>query len=117
MNPQPEQDVELRLKQLETELNSPATSPTAISQPQTPQQIQTDNSPNEQSQLGHFFNWFNNLPGLGRLLIIGVAAIVGIAILRAVLKLVAAVISLTVLAVLLYLAYQFFLGRSAETKD
>ncbi len=117
MNPESEQDMELRLKQLEAELDSPPTAPAVIPQPQKPQPNQLDNPSTQQSQLGHFFNWFNNLPGLGKLLIIGVAAIVGIAILRAVLKLVAGVISLTVLAVLLYLAYQLFSGRNAETKD
>jgi hypothetical protein len=117
MNSQPEQDLQLRQEQLEAEINPPPEMPTIISQSQTPEQLQTYSLPTAQSQLERCFNWFNSLSGLGKLIVIGVAAIVGIAILRAVLKLVAAVISLTILAVLLYLAYQFFLVRNTETKE
>ena len=116
MNSQPEQDSERRLEQLEAELNSPPSLPVVISD-QTPEQSQKDISPNLQPQLKRFFNWFNNLSNLGKLMVIVVGAIVGIAILRAVLSLVAAVISLGVLAVLLYLAYQFFIVRKTENKD
>lgn len=115
MNSQPEQDLQQRLEQLEAEHNSTVPSLTAVSPSQSSEQIQTDNSP--QLQLKRFFNWFNNLSGLGKLAVVSVAAIFGIAILRTVLKLVAAVISLAILAVLLYLAYQFFIVRSTETKD
>lgn len=117
MNSQPEQDSERRLEQLEAELNSPPSSPAVISEIKTPEQSQKDISPNLQPQLKRFFNWFNNLSNLGKLTVIVVGAIVGIAILRAVLSLVAAVISLGVLAVLLYLAYQFFIVRKTENKD
>ena len=109
--------MELRLKQLEAELDSPPTAPTVIPQPHKPQPNQLDNPSTKQLQLGHFFNWFNSLSRVGKLIVVGVAAIFGIAILRTVLKLVAAVFSLAVLAVLLYLAYQFFIVRSTETKD
>jgi hypothetical protein len=117
MNPQPDRDLDLRLQQLEAELSQTPPSPPTITQPEKPLQPQTDSSRTLHSQLNRFINWFNGLPGLGRLLAIGFLAIVGFAILRAVLQLVAAVISLAVLAVLLYFVYQFFLARSAETKD
>lgn len=118
MNPEPEQDLEQRKRQLEVELNR---EPSAISQTpeytsptETSLQTNTSTLP---SQLKNFFEWFNNLSGLGKLIVTGVAAIVGLVILRTVFKLVAAVISLAVLAVLLYVAYQFFIVRSPETKD
>lgn len=117
MNPQPDQDLEHRLQKLEAELNSPPKSPPAIPQPQKPIQPQTDNYQNLQSTLNRFINWFSGLSGFGKLIIIGVAAIVGLAILRAVVKLVAAVISLAILGLLLYLVYQFFIARRSETKD
>jgi len=117
MNPQPDRDLDLRLQQLEAELSQTPPSPHTITQPEKPLQPQTDSSRTLHSQLNRFISWFNGLPGLGRLLAIGFLAIVGFAILRAVLQLVAAVISLAVLAVLLYFVYQFFLARSAETKD
>lgn len=117
MNSQPEQDLDERFQQLEAELNSPSPPPPAISQPEKPLQPQTASESFSLPQLEQFTNWFNSLSGLGKLIVIGIAAMVGLVILRAVLKLVAAVISLAVLAVLLYFAYQFFMTRSTETKD
>jgi hypothetical protein len=116
MNPQPDRDLDLRLQQLEAELSQTPPSPPTIAQPEKPLP-QTESSQTLQSQLNRFINWFNGMPGLGKLVVIGFLAIVGFAILRAVLQLVAAVISLAVLAVLLYFVYQFFLARSAETKN
>ncbi len=117
MNSQPEQDLDRRLEQLETEVNSPPSSRAVISEIQAPEQRQKDISPTLKPQLKRFFNWFNSLPSVGKLTVIGVGAIVGIAILRAVYSLVAAVISLGFLAGGLYLAYQFFIVRSTENKD
>ena len=116
MNPQPEEDLERRLQKLDAEINQPP-SPLAIPQPQKPLQPQTDNSQTVQSSLYRFINWFSGLSGFGKLVVIGVAALVGLTILRAVLKLVAAVISLAVLGVVLYFVYQFFLARSSQTKE
>lgn len=114
MNPQPDQDLERRLQKLEVELNSP---PPQVAQPERLVKPQTDSSQSVQSQLNRFINWFNGLSGLGKVIVAGVAVIVGFAILRAVLKLVFAVISLAILAVLVYFGYQFFLARSSENKD
>ena len=116
MNPQPEQDLQLRLQKLDAEINQ-TSPPLAISQPQEPLQPQTDGSQTVQSNLYRFINWFNALSGFGKLVVIGVAALVGLAILRAVLKLVAAVISLAILGVVLYFVYQFFLARSSQIKE
>lgn len=117
MNSQPEQDLDRRLEQLEAEVNSPPSSRAVICEIQTPEQTHKDISPTLKPQLKRFFNWFNSLSSVGKLIVIGVGAIVGVAILRAVLSLVAAVISLLVLAVLLSLAYQFFIVRSTDNKD
>lgn len=117
MNSQPDQNLQMRQELLEAEYNSTIPSSTAVSPSQTSELTQTDNSPTQQLQLKRFFNWFNSLSRVGKLIVVGVAAIFGIAILRTVLKLVAAVFSLAILAVLLYLAYQFFIVRSTETKD
>lgn len=114
MNPQPEQDLEHRFHKLEAEINQ--TSPSyPVSQPKQP--LQQTNAFQPVQLPNRLLNWFNGLPGLGKLIIIGIAALIGFGILQAVLRLVAAVISLAILAVLLYLIYQFFLARSSETKD
>lgn len=115
MNPQPEEDLERRLQKLDAEINQ-TSQPLAIPQPKKPLQPQTDSS-QIQSSLYRLINWFSGLSGFGKLIVIGVAALVGLAILRAVLKLVAAVISLAVLGVVVYFVYQFFLARSSQTKE
>ncbi len=116
MNPQPDQDLERRFQELEAEVNyPPQPQPPEVFQPQTPIQPQLNNFPSV--QINSFVNWFNGLSGLGKLIVVGVGAIVSLAILRVVLKLVSAVISLAVLAVLLYFGYQFFVARSSENKS
>lgn len=115
MNPQPDQDLERRLQQLEADLTPPP-QPPIVSQPQKPSQPQPDNF-QLQVQFNKLSNWFNSLPGFGKLIVVGVAVIVGLAIVRALLKLVSAVISLAVLAVLLYFGYQFFVRRRSENKQ
>lgn len=118
MNPQSEPDLDERFQQLEAEINSPP-SPPLVSQPEA-SQLQINNDQNEQSsqsQIDRFIDWFSSLSGGGKLVVVAIAAMVGLVILRAVLKLVAAVISLAVLAALLYIAYQFLRNRSAETQD
>lgn len=115
MNSQPEQELEQRLQQLEAEITS-TPSPPVVAQPQ---QLE---SPSVQSSvvpkvLYRFVNWFSGLSNVGKLIVVAVGFVVGLAILRAVLKLVAAAISLAVLAVLLYFVYQFLLARTSETKN
>ncbi len=114
MNPQPEQELERRLQKLEAELNPGASPSSVIPQSSQTLQPQRNNSQNVQGSLNRFINWFNGRSSWGKLIVISVAAVVGFAILRAILKLVAAVISLAVLAALLYLVYKFALARSGS---
>lgn len=117
MNPQPDRDLEQRLEELEREANA---APVEVTRPQpaSPQLIQeTKIAATEPSPLGQFFNWFHNLSRVGKLIVVSVGAVFGIAILRAVLNLVAAVFSLGVLALVLYVGYRIFVGRNAETDN
>lgn len=114
MNPQPEQDLQRRLQKLEAELNQTYVPPPAPQQ-QLPQPPATGLEP-PQSLLNRFINWFNSLSGFGKLIVTGIAAIVGLAILRAVLTLVTAVITLALLGVLMYFLYQFLRARNSQTK-
>lgn len=116
MNPQPDQDLERRLQKLEVELNSSPPQPPAIAQPESSVKPQTDSFQSVQLQ-NRFINWFNGLSGFGKVIVAGVTVVVGFAILRAVLKLVFAVISLAILVVLVYFGYQFFLARSSENRE
>lgn len=115
MNPQPDQDLEYRLQQLEAELGSPPNSSATVSQPQKqPPEHQTQTW---QLQFDRLVTWFSSLSVFGKLSVLSVTAIVGLTMLQAFLKLVAAAFSLVILSGLLYFGYKFFLARSAETKN
>ena len=112
MNPQPEEDLQRRLDKLEAEVNSP---PGVVSQEQkqTPQSVFASFN----LQLERFQIWFNSLSGVKKLIVSGVTVLVGLAILQAVFKLVASVISLALLAVLVYVGYKFFVSGSFQRKQ
>jgi hypothetical protein len=112
MNPQPEEDLQRRLNQLEAEINSP---PGGVPQPQeqTPKSVFA----NLNLQLERFRIWFNSLSGTKKLVVSGVTVLVGLAMLQAVFKLVASVISLALLAVLVYVGYKFFVSSSFQRKQ
>jgi hypothetical protein len=112
MNRQPEEDLQRRLNQLEAEINSP---PRVVpeTQKQTPQSVFAKLN----LQLERFQIWFNGLPGAKKLVVLGVTALVGLAMLQAVFKLVASVITLAVLAVLVYVGYKFFVSSGFQRKQ
>lgn len=115
MNSQPEPDLERRLQKLEAEIDQ---TPPSYPVPEQSRQPQTsNNSPAIASNIKQFSKWFNGLSKVGKLMFISVAAVIGFAILRAVLQLVASLIGLAILGVVLYFVYQFFLAQSSETKD
>jgi hypothetical protein len=62
--------------------------------------------------LSRLFNWFASLSRVAKLVVLGVAVFLAFAMLQAALKLVAGVISLTLLAVLVYLGYKFVVSGS-----
>lgn len=111
MDPQPDQDLDLRLQKLEADLNQTSTPTTHTASEKLKPQTDTQTV---QSTLNQFINWFNGLAGFGKLIAIGVTTLVGFAILRTVLHLVASLISLGLLGLLLYFAYKFFLARSSD---
>jgi len=112
MNPQPEEDLQRRLNKLEAEINSP---PGVVPQPQeqTPQSIFASFN----LQLERFQIWFNTLSGTKKLVVSGVTVLIGLAMLQAVFKLVASVITLALLAVLVYVGYKFFVSGSFHRKQ
>jgi hypothetical protein len=114
MNTQPDRDLELRLQELEAQLTPP--SPLAP-QPQQTAKLQTEDAGSASSSVERLMKWFDGLPGVGKLAVIGVAAIVGFAILRSVLHLIASLVSLALLGMLLYLAYKFFFASVLNSKD
>ncbi|MEH2309186.1 hypothetical protein [Nostoc sp.] len=114
MNPQPEEDLQRRLDKLEAEINS---VPGAVTQPQGDKQMPQSVFANFSLQLERFKIWFNGLSGTKKLVVSGVTVLVGLAMLQAVFKLVASVITLALLAVLVYVGYKFFVSSSFQGKQ
>ncbi|NJM69615.1 MAG: hypothetical protein HC862_04950 [Scytonema sp. RU_4_4] len=114
MNPQSEEDLKRRLEKLEAEIN---TSSVVVPQSKTVVKSSQSGFPSLYYHLVRFVTWFNHLSGVRKLIVSGVALLLGFAILQAVLKLVAAVISLALLAILVYLGYKFLVSKSSQNKQ
>ncbi|MBW4613941.1 MAG: hypothetical protein KME21_11820 [Desmonostoc vinosum HA7617-LM4] len=114
MNPQPDEDLQRRLQNLEAEIRS-----SSVVEPQTQEQEQRSQSgfASFNLQVERFKNMFNSLSTTKKLVVAGVSVLVGFAILQTVLKLVASVLSLALLAVLVYLGYKFFVSNSFQRKQ
>jgi hypothetical protein len=114
MNPQPEEDLQRRLDKLEAEINSP---PGVVPQPQGKKQMPQSVFANLSLQLERFKIWFKGLSGTKKLVVSGVTVLVGLAMLQTVFKLVASVITLALLAGLVYVGYKFFVSSSFQRKQ
>ena len=99
-----EQDLQRRLQELES-LPTNA-HPVAT---QTP----TSNSAVAGS-LNQFISLFKSLPNVGKIIVIGVGIIVGFAILKSLLSLVATLFSLAFLGLIVYFGYQFLVARNSQ---
>ncbi|WP_193195286.1 hypothetical protein [Nostoc sp. MG11] len=112
MNSQPEEDLQHRLEKLEAEINTPSeVVPQLQEQKQTPQSGASFNF-----YLERFQSWFNSLSGTKKWIFSGVAVLIGFAMLQVVFKLVVSVVSLALLAVLVYVGYKFFVSSNFQRK-
>lgn len=113
MNPQPEEDLKRRLEKLETEIYTSYVS--------TPSQKRVKSFEfgfaSLEFHLVRFVTWFNNLSVVKKLIVCGAVFLLGFAILQAVLKLVAAALSLALLAILVYLGYKFLVSHNSQKKQ
>ncbi len=115
MNPQREEDLQRRLDKLEAEINS---SPEVVPQsPEEQKQTPEFSFANLNFQLERFRVWFGSLSTAKKLVFSGVAVLLGLAIVQTVFKLVASVISLALLAVLVYVGYKFFVSSGFQRKQ
>ncbi len=114
MNQQPEEDLKRRLQNLEAQINSKSVN---VGQP--PENTQKSQSAflNFKSHLAQLQLWFQNLNKITQVIVAGVGVLVALAMLQAVLKLVTSVISVAVLAFLVYLGYKFFVSGSLSKKQ
>ncbi|MBI1243190.1 MAG: hypothetical protein GC195_17290 [Nostoc sp. RI_552] len=114
MNPQPEEHWRRHLQNLEAEINFKSVD---VGQP--PKNTQNSQSVflNFRYRLARLQLWFNNLNRTGKLIVAGVGVLLGFAMVQAVLKLVASVITVALLIFLVYLGYKFFVSGSLEKKQ
>lgn len=114
MNPQPEEELQRRLEQLEAEISSFSTQPNSQeTQKQTNQTMFAKLNRNFQ----RFQIWFQGLSGIKKLAVTGVGILLGFMVLQTVFRLVASVISLALLAGLVYLGYKFLVSNSLQRKQ
>ncbi|WP_414548279.1 hypothetical protein [Anabaena sp. CCY 0017] len=112
-NPQSDEDLQRRLQNLEAQINSKSVN--VEQQPENTQKLQSAFL-KFKSHLARLQPWFQNLNGITKVIVAGVGVLVGFAMLQAVLTLVASVISVAVLAFLVYLGYKFFVSGNLQKK-
>ena len=115
MNPQTQENLnEYRLQKLVTQIDSHEAE-------LTPLPILITSSLNKNgiiSYIAKFMNWFYHLPAIAKLVVVVIGFLIGFAMLQAALKLIASVISMGLLAGLVYLGYNFFVaGNSSQIKE
>ena len=98
-----EQDLQRRLQELES-------LPTIAH----PVATQTPTSNNAVAGLNQFISLFKSLPNAGKIIVIGVGIIVGFAILKSLLSLVATLFSLAFLGLIGYFGYQFLVAQKIK---
>lgn len=102
-----------QLEKLEIEINTPPNAQPVASEHR---KVQAQSATS--SNLNKFISLFKALPSAGKIIVVGVGVIVGFAILRTLLNLVASLFSLAFLGLLVYGIYQFLLNRDrAGQKD
>lgn len=107
---QSDRELQNRLEQLEIEINTPA-NPQPIASGER-NNVQAQKSTAVSSSVNKFISLFKSLPNAGKIVAVGVGVIVGFAILRTLLNLVASLFSLAFLGLLVYGMYQFLLNRN-----
>lgn len=93
---------EKRIQELEVEIEQDSKELSTSSQTDTSQSIETGVSLLRQ--------WFESLPTAAKVVVAVVGLMIGFSLLNTVLKLITSLISITILAVVLYLLYKFFLA-------
>ena len=113
MNTQEHQDYDLRLQELEQNLEQNQPMQLGKTQVEQPFRQYVNGLPVE-SVLTQVANWFNNLTSVGKIAVVIIGGILGLSLLRTALQLVASLISLTILGVMLYLMYKFWINPQSQ---
>ena len=114
MNTQENRDWQRKLQELEAQINQASSPSTVQPQPGQPLRNLFKDSKSIQSLLNQVTNWFNGLSGTAKVVVISFAALVGFAVIKSVLQLVASLVSLAILGVVLYGVYKLFVADKAS---
>ena len=106
MNSQPEEDLQRRLQNLAAEIKSAGVNP-----PQPEAQTPLTGFSQWNLYLQRSRNWFNSLSTIKKLAVTGIVMLLTVWMVQTVFALVSSVMSLAMLAVLVYLGYKFFIAN------
>jgi hypothetical protein len=112
MNFQPEEDLRRRWQNLEAKIKS-----AGVTSHQKTGETSPSNFAEWTAYLQTVRTWFDDLSKAKKIAALGVVMVFSTLILQALFKLVASVISLAVLALLVYLGYKFFLSNKFQNKQ
>ncbi|WP_088243270.1 hypothetical protein [Calothrix rhizosoleniae] len=113
MTNESERELQQRLQNLEAEINS-----ASVPDYQVHKIPNTDpaNFTSTDVHIRRIVQWFKGLSKTAQVVVCGVGFLASLTMLQALFKLVSAVISLAILAVLLYLGYKFIVSKSLKGK-
>ncbi len=115
MSNESERELQQRLQNLEAEINSASVPDYQVHKIPNPN---TDpaNFISTNVHIRQIVQWFKGLSKTAQVVVCGVGFLATLTMLQALFKLVSAVISLAILAVLLYLGYKFIVSKSLKGK-
>ncbi|MDJ0800705.1 MAG: hypothetical protein QNJ51_28510 [Calothrix sp. MO_167.B12] len=114
MSNESERELQQRLRKLEAEINSKS-----VPEYQVRKIPNTDKSgfTSANVHIERIVQWFKGLSKIGQVAVCGVGFVVTLTVIQAVFRLLSAVMSLAVLAMLLYLGYKFVVSNSSKDKQ
>ena len=113
MSTESEREMQQRLKDLETEINSQSVPDYQVQKIPNRSKSRFASISNVAAQISQ---WFKNLSKTAQIAVLGTGFFISLAMVQAIFKLLSAAISLTILVVLVYLGYKFFVSNSLKGK-
>lgn len=122
MNSNDNQNWQRRLQELDVEVNrnSSTPSPTSVqlNSPVSPHSEAVEETPPSlEMVVTRFIAWFNGLPSAARVVVLLGGVVVGFIALKTLFQLVVSVVSLTILAGMLYAVYKVFMNSQSPKSD
>ncbi|BAU63855.1 hypothetical protein STA3757_12240 [Stanieria sp. NIES-3757] len=108
------QDWQRRIEEIEAEINYSESDTRRETTETVRPHVEIDRSQSLEKWLNLAKDWFNNLSSEGRIAVGVVGVLVGFSILNTFLRLISSLVSIAILAGLLYLGYKFFLNNSRK---